>query len=136
MFQEIDSNDPADMASCLLDMGLKLDSKITKMIFKANSKSSFTLRMLILTQSSSSNKLEFIFLQIVPPKSKCPLPLFRVDPALGRKRTLSCKGGLIASLPWFSSGCPIVQRSPGSTGYPGLEHCNSNNRPSRLISLL
>ena len=50
MFQEIDCDGPADIASCLLDIGLKLDGDVTKMIIKANSKSSFTFRMLIFTQ--------------------------------------------------------------------------------------
>ena len=52
MFQEIDSSSLAVIASCLLDIGPKLDHKITKMIIKANSKSSFTLCVLILTQGS------------------------------------------------------------------------------------
>ena len=65
------------------------------------------------------------------PKSKCPLLLVRVKPALDRKRTLSSKGGLIASLLWFSSSCSCLtsvqrcaglnQGSPGSTRCPGLE---------------
>ena len=52
MFEKIDSNGLADIASCLLDIGLKLDRRITEMIIKANSKSSFTLRMLMSTQGS------------------------------------------------------------------------------------
>ena len=42
MFQEFDSDGLDDFASCLLDIGLRLDCKITKMIIKANSKSSLT----------------------------------------------------------------------------------------------
>ena len=52
MFQGVDSNGLADIGSCLLDIGLKLDRNITKMIIKANSEPSFTLRMLIPTQGS------------------------------------------------------------------------------------
>ena len=52
MLQEIGSDDLAHIASYLLDISLELDRHITKMIIKANSTSSFTLRMLILTQSS------------------------------------------------------------------------------------
>ena len=51
MFQEleIDSKRLAVIASCLLDIGSKLDYK---MIINANGKSSFTFRMPILTQGS------------------------------------------------------------------------------------
>ena len=57
MFQEIDSNGLVVIASCLLDIGPKLDRKILfkdyyKIIIKTNGKSSFTLRMPILTQGS------------------------------------------------------------------------------------
>ena len=46
MFQEIDSNGLVVIASYLLDIGPKLDRKI---IIKTNGRSSFTLRMAILT---------------------------------------------------------------------------------------
>ena len=49
MFQEIVSNGLVVVASCLLDIGPKLDRKI---IIKTNGKSSFTLRISILTQGS------------------------------------------------------------------------------------
>ena len=112
MFQEFDSDGPADFASCL-----RLDRKITKMIIKVNSKSSLTPSY---TKARNQINLNSYFLQIVPQAdhqstNACPLPPVRVDPALSRKRTMSSKGGLIVSLPWFSNGCPrltFVQRCP------------------------
>ena len=49
MFQEIDSNGLVVIASCLLDVDPKQDRNT---IIKTKSKSSFTLRMPILTQGS------------------------------------------------------------------------------------
>ena len=125
MFQEIGSNGLADIASCLLDLSLELDRHITKMIIKANSKSSFTLRMLILTQNSQSSKLEFMFLQIAPQLGHqsanvlCFLSRLterRLETHIVIQRRFDCFAALVqqwlcrfyicATLPWFKPAKP------------------------------
>ena len=92
MFQEIDSDSLAVIASCLLDIGPKLDSKITKMITNAN--------MLILTQGSQSNKLEFMFLQIAPQLGHQSSNIFCfLLRLIQQKSTLLSKWGLILRCP-------------------------------------
>ena len=134
MFQQFDSDGLAEFASCLLDIGLRLNSKITKMIIKANSKSSLTPSY---TKARNQINLNSYFLQIVPQADHQNTNVFpsrpvRVDPALNWKPTMSSKGDLIVLLPWFSSGCPrltfvrrcpgLNQSSAGSICCPGLEH--------------
>ena len=51
-FKKLMANGLAVVTDCLLNIGPKVDCKITKMIIRANSKSSFPICMLILIQGS------------------------------------------------------------------------------------